>query len=30
MINKILQDLINIGKVASFINNVMIGAEKKE
>jgi len=30
MINKILQDLINIRKVASFINNVMIETEKEE
>ena len=28
--NKILQDLINIGKVASFINNVIVGIEKEE
>ena len=30
MINKILQDLINTGKVASFIDNVIIGMEEKE
>ena len=30
IINKILQDLINIGKVASFINNVIVGIEKEE
>ena len=30
MINKILQDLINIGKVVSFINNVIIGIETEE
>ena len=30
MINKILQDLINTRKVASFINNVIIGTERKE
>jgi len=28
--NKILQDLINIEKVESFINNVIIRIEKKE
>ena len=27
MMNKILQDLINIGKVASFIDDVIIGIE---
>jgi len=30
MINKILHDLINTSKVASFINNVIIGMEGKE
>jgi len=30
MINKIIQDLINIRKVGSFINNVIIGMETKE
>jgi len=30
MINEILQDLINTGKVASFINNVIIRIEEKE
>ena len=30
MINKILQDLINTGKVASFIDNVIIRTEEKE
>ena len=30
MINKILQDLINTGKVASFIDNVIIGTETEE
>jgi len=30
MINKILQNLINTGKVASFINNVIIGMEEEE
>jgi len=30
IINKILQDLINTGKVASFINNVIVEIEKKE
>jgi len=30
MINKILQDLINTGKVASFIDDVIIGTEIKE
>ena len=28
--NEILQDLINTGKVASFIDNVIIGTEEKE
>ena len=30
MINKLLRDLINIGKVGSFINNIMIGIKTKE
>ena len=30
MINKILQDLINTGKVASFIDDVIIGMEMEE
>ena len=30
MINKILQDLINTGKIASFINNIIIETETKE
>jgi len=30
MMNKILWNLINIGKVASFINNVIIGIEEEE
>jgi len=30
MMNEILQDLINTGKVASFIDNVIIGIEIKE
>jgi len=30
MINKILWDLINIRKIASFINNVIIGIEREE
>ena len=28
VINKILQDLINTGKVASFIDNIIIGTEE--
>ena len=28
--NEILQDLINIGKVASFINDIIVGMEEKE
>ena len=28
--NELLRDLINIGKVKSFINNVMIGIESEE
>ena len=30
MMNEILQDLINTGKVVSFINDVIIGIDKKE
>ena len=30
MINKILQNLINTGKVASFIDNVIVGTEMEE
>ena len=30
MMNEILQDLINTGKVVSFIDNVIIGTERKE
>ena len=30
MINKILQDLINTRKVASFINDVIIGTDEEE
>ena len=30
IMNKILWDLINTGKVASFINNVIIGTEEEE
>jgi len=30
MINEILQNLINTGKVASFINNVIIRIEEKK
>ena len=30
MMNKILQDLINTGKVVSFINDVIIGMEGEE
>jgi len=30
MINEILQDLINIGKVASFINDMIIGTKGEE
>ena len=30
MINEILQDLINIGKVASFIDNIIIGSKIEE
>jgi len=30
MMNEILQYLINTGKVANFIDNVIVGTEKKE
>ena len=30
MINKLLRDLINIGKVAAFIDDVIVGTEMKE
>ncbi len=30
IIDKLLRDLINIGKVESFINDVMVGIESKE
>ena len=30
MMNKILRDLINTGKIVSFINNVIIGTEEEE
>ena len=30
MMSEILQDLINTGRVASFINNVIIGTEEEE
>ena len=30
MINKLLKDLINIEKIAAFINDVVIGTESKE
>jgi len=30
MINELLRDLINTGKVGSFINNVMVGTENKK
>ena len=30
MMNKLLRDLINIGKVATFIDNVIIGMETEE
>ena len=30
MINEILQDFINIGEVASFIDDIIVGTEKKE
>jgi len=28
--NKILQDLINIGEVVSFINNIIVGTEEEK
>jgi len=30
IMNEILQNLINIGKVASFINDIIVGIEEKE
>ena len=30
IVNKLLRDLINIGKVAVFIDNVIVGTEDKE
>jgi len=30
MINEILRDLINTGKVASFIDNVIVGTEEEK
>ena len=30
MINEILRDLINTGKVASFINDIIVGTEEEE
>ena len=30
MMNKLLRDLINIGKVAAFINNIIVGTEMEE
>ena len=30
MMNKILRDLINIGKVVSFIDDVIVGMEKEK
>ena len=30
IINNILRDLINAGKVASFINNILVGTEEKK
>ena len=30
IMSKILQDLINTGKVASFIDNIIVGTEKEE
>ena len=30
MMNEILQDLINTGKVASFINDIIVGTEEEE
>ena len=30
MMNKLLRDLINIGKIAAFIDNVIVGTETEE
>jgi len=30
MMNEILRDLINTGKIASFIDNIIVGIEEKE
>ena len=30
MMNKILRDLVNKGKVATFVDNVLVGTETKE
>ena len=30
MMNKLLRDLINIGKVAAFINDMIVGTETEE
>ena len=30
MMNEILQDLINTGEVASFINNIIVGTEEEK
>jgi len=30
MMNKILRDLINEGKVAAFVDNVLVGTEEEE
>ena len=30
MMNKLLRDLINIGKIAAFIDNLMVGTESEE
>ena len=30
MINELLRDLINIGKVAAFIDNIIVGIENEE
>ena len=30
MINELLRDLINIGKVAAFINNVIVGTDSEK
>ena len=30
IINKLLRDLINMGKVGSFINNIIVGMETEE